>query len=262
MTSDPCFVDVDGVRLEHRWLAPQRTPSPAVAPLVFLHEGLGAVALWRDFPQRVADATGRRALVYSRRGYGASDPLADARAPDFMHDEATRVLPALLARFDVARPVLIGHSDGASIALIHAGRMPQSPVAVIALAPHLFVEPVTTSSIAAIDREFDRGPLAQRMARYHRDPVATFRGWADIWLDARFAAWNIEAEVADGRCPLLAIQGEDDEYGTMAQLDRLQQLRPDARQLRLPGCRHSPHLDRGDAVVAAIAAFLEENVDE
>jgi pimeloyl-ACP methyl ester carboxylesterase len=246
---------VDGRRIEYRPIGAWRPGAPV---LVFLHEGLGSVAMWRAFPQRLCADAGLPGLVYSRLGYGRSDPLRGARSADFMHEEATGALPALLAALGIERPVLVGHSDGASIALIHAGRFPGAARAVVALAPHLFVEQVCVDSIAAITAEFGRSDLRERLARYHDDVDGAFHGWSDVWLSAPFAAWNIEAEVAASRCPILAIQGEQDQYGTMRQLDRIAELRPDARLLKLPDCRHSPQFDRPDAVIAAASAFLRD----
>ncbi len=246
---------VRGTRIEYRPIGQWRPGAPV---LVFLHEGLGSVAMWRTFPQRLCACVGLPGLVYSRLGYGSSDRLPGKRSAHFMHEEATDALPALLAALDIEQPVLVGHSDGASIALIHAGRFPGAARAVVALAPHLFVEPVCVDSIAAITAEFGRSDLRERLARYHDDVDGAFRGWSDVWLSEQFAAWNIEAEVAASRCPILAIQGEQDQYGTMRQLERIAELRPDARLLKLPDCRHSPQFDRPDEVIAAVDAFLRD----
>ncbi|HLT26518.1 MAG TPA: alpha/beta hydrolase [Zeimonas sp.] len=246
---------VAGSRLECRLVGEPRGASGA---LVFLHEGLGCVSGWRDFPDRLCARVGLPGLVYSRLGYGDSDPLRGARSPRFMHDEAIVMLPALLRELDIRQPVLFGHSDGASIALIHAGTFPDVARAVVALAPHLFVEPVCVESIAAIAREYDRTNLRERLARHHRDVDGAFRGWTDVWLSDAFANWNIEREVQDSRCPILAVQGNDDQYGTMRQIERIAELRPGTRLLALPACRHSPHLDRPDDVIAATDGFLRE----
>lgn len=242
----------DGRRLECRSIG---KPGPRSPTLVFLHEGLGSIALWRDFPDRVCAAAGLPGLVYSRLGYGGSEPIDEPRTVRFMHDEAIRVLPEVLRAAGLERPILVGHSDGASIALIHAGTFPEADAAVAVLAPHLFVEPVCTEAIAEIARRYEASGLREQLGRYHDDVDGAFRRWTAIWLSDAFAAWTIEKEVAAIRCPILAIQGENDQYGTMRQLDRLAELQPDAQLLKLPDCRHSPHLDRPEAVVEAVAAF-------
>jgi len=252
-------VEVAGHRLETCRFGPH------VGPLrvVLLHEGLGSVALWRDFPAQLAAQLDEPVLAYSRVGYGQS-PLPDApRNVDFMHHEAQVVLPALLQAFGIAKPILVGHSDGASIALIHAGAAgagsrPDTgqPAGVAVLAPHLFVEPVTVHEIAKVRNGFEASGLGPRLARYHRDPAATFHSWANAWLSDAFRQWNIEAEVAAIGCPLLAIQGEDDQYGTPLQIERLLQLSPQAKALMLPGCRHSPHAEQPAVVLAALTGFV------
>ena len=223
---------------------------------MFLHEGLGSVDLWRDFPDRLAAASGLDALVYSRYGNGRSSPLRERRAASYMHDEAIETLPAFLALHGVEHPVLVGHSDGASIALIHAGAFPDRPVALIAIAPHLFVEPLTRSSIAAIRPRYESTSLRERIARHHVDVDRTFYGWNEIWLDRSFAEWNIEAYAAQVRCPTLAIQGVDDEYGTMRQIERLRELAADVRLVRLDACGHAPHRDQPDRLLGSCADFL------
>ena len=230
---------------------------PGAQPaLIFLHEGLGSVAMWRDFPARVAAATGRRTFVYSREGYGRSDKLTARREPDYMHREALEALPALRAEHGLADAVLIGHSDGASIALIHAGAGHEVR-AIVAMAPHVFVEDVTIRSIEAAREAWRTTDLRARLQRYHDDAEGAFRGWNDAWLDPRFRAWNIEAYLARVACPVLAIQGKDDEYGTMAQLDAIERgVRGEARRLELAQCRHSPHRDQPEATLAAIADFV------
>lgn len=232
------------------------TPGPGVPVLVFLHEGLGCNALWRDFPDRLAQRTGLPALLYSRFGYGQSEAFDAPLAPRFMHDEALRTLPELLARCGVDRPVLVGHSDGASIALIYASAHPRRVEAVVAMAPHLFVEPVTTESIASIAGRYPGSDLPRRMARYHRDADATFGRWTQAWLDPAFRDWNIEAEVAKLGCPVLALQGTRDEYGTMRQVRRIAELVPHTRVVALDDCGHSPFVDQPQRVIAEVGEFL------
>jgi pimeloyl-ACP methyl ester carboxylesterase len=247
------FVVAGGHRLEYAWYGPAQSARP---PIVMLHEGLGSVALWRDFPQRLADATGRRTLAYSRYGYGQSDPLTGPRRVDFMHTEALETLPQLLDALAIREPVLFGHSDGGSIALIHAARAQHPAPAVVALAPHVFVEPYGVASIAAVRRSYLEGDLRAKLARYHDDVDSAFWGWNDVWLRPDFAAWNIEALLPAIAHPVLAIQGKDDEYGTMAQLDRIERGVRDFRRLELGQCGHSPQRDQPEAVLAATADFL------
>lgn len=251
-----------GVRVEHAWVSPTATPADAPV-VVFLHEGLGSVAMWRDFPARLCAALGTRGLVYSRPGYGRSTPRAPGErwAPDFMHRQAQELLPALRAALGLdAAPVwLFGHSDGASIALLHAARFPAGVAGVIALAPHLFVEDLSLRSIAAARQAYVEGDLRTRLARYHDDPDSAFYGWNDIWLDPAFRDWNIEAEVCGVRCPLLAVQGRDDEYGTLSQIHRLADGVPQARLLELPDCGHAPHRDQAQRLIDATAAFFADH---
>jgi pimeloyl-ACP methyl ester carboxylesterase len=250
--TDP-YIVVDGRRLECRWVAPD-ADEPT---LVFLHEGLGSVALWRDVPDRLAEATGRRALVYSRAGHGRSDPVDGPRSVDYMHHEALVVLPAVLGRFRVERPVLIGHSDGASIALIATGAGAVTASALVLLAPHVFVEARSITGIAAARDAYAMSDLPARMARYHRDADATFRGWNDIWLSPQFRAWNIESFLPGVRVPVLVVQGEDDEYGTLAQVDAIEAgTTGSVERLVLAGCGHAPHLEAADATLPAIARFV------
>ena len=247
------FVDVAGHRLEC-----VRIRGAKGAPtLVFLHEGLGSVALWKDFPARVAAATGCPVLVYSRAGYGRSSPAALPRAPDYMHVEALTVLPALLDRLGIADPILVGHSDGASIALLHAGSGKRPVRALVALAPHVFVEDISIASIDEVRRQYETTDLREKLARRHADPDAAFRGWNDIWLAPAFRSWNIEACLPGVRCPLLLIQGRDDEYGSAAQLDAIErQVGGKVARIELADCRHWPHRDQPEATLAAIADFV------
>ena len=249
------LVDIDGVRLETRLIL-----GDAAKPwLVFLHEGLGSVSLWRDFPDKLARRTGARALIYSRRGYGRSDPLAEPRAPDFMHREALDVLPALLAQFQIERPVLIGHSDGASIALVYAADAAPDPTGVVLMAPHVFVESISVESIARVRNAYEDGQLRARLERHHAHVDDAFLGWADIWMDPRFRAWTLRDEIARLTCPTLLIQGEDDDYGTLAQIDAIADRAPGpVSKLVLPGCGHVPQRDRPIEVLDAIVRFIDD----
>jgi pimeloyl-ACP methyl ester carboxylesterase len=241
-------MNVGGVELECEHIAGD---EPA---LVFLHEGLGSVALWRDFPARLAEAAGRRALVYSRAGHGQSDLPDGSRTPRFMHDEALDTLPAVLRAAGIERPVLVGHSDGGSIALIHASCHPVAGL--ILLAPHVFVEDVTVASIEEARETFATTDLGERMARYHRDPERTFRLWNDIWLAPEFRSWNIEDVLAGVTAPALVIQGAQDQYGTLAQIDAIERgVSGPVRRVVLDA-RHAPHLEAPEETLRAAAEFL------
>ena len=247
------FATAGSHRLEYGW---HGLANDAAQPIVMLHEGLGSLALWKDFPLRLAKATHRRVLAYSRLGYGKSDPLSGPRGVDFMHVEALETLPLLLDALGARDPVLFGHSDGASIALIHAARAHRPVVAVIPLAPHVFVERYGLDSIAAARRAYLDGDLRAKLARYHDDVDSAFWGWNDVWLHPDFRAWNIEALLPEIACPVLTIQGLDDEYGTIEQIDRIARGVPQLRRIELAQCGHTPHRDRPEAVLAAVASFL------
>lgn len=248
------FITAHGHSLEYH-LHPGCQPDRPT--LVMLHEGLGSVAMWRDFPARVAEATGCRVLVYSRYGYGESDVLEKPFTVRYMHDEALRVLPELLDALEIDKPVLLGHSDGGSIALIHAGGARRSLAGLILMAPHVFVEDLSVASIAQAKVVFETTDLCQKLAKYHRDPAKTFWGWNDIWLHPDFRAWNIEEYLPGIACPVLAIQGKDDEYGTPAQVEAIRrQVSAEVEVLMLDGCGHSPHKDQPQATLAAIQRFV------
>jgi len=247
-----------GHRLEYVFHEPQHAPVSGQPMLVFLHEGLGSVALWKEFPAEVVAATGCPALVYSRYGYGKSDPLMVSRNVDYMHREALEVLPQVLDHFKIDSPVLVGHSDGASIALIHAGAGKRPLSCVVAMAPHVFVEDVTVKSIAEAKTAFERTDLPQKLGRYHDDVVSAFVGWNDIWLHPDFRRWNIEDYLPGIVVPVLLIQGEDDQYGTVAQVSAVaRQVSGPVETIMLSGCGHSPHQSaQKAATIAAIARFV------
>lgn len=250
------FLHAGGDRLEYRWAAEGASLHDAPA-LVLLHEGLGSAAMWKDFPDLLAEATGCRTLVYSRLGYGQSDVLRHAHRPDYMHREALEVLPQVLEQLDIDSPILIGHSDGASIALIHAGAGHRVR-ALALMAPHVFVEDLTVDNIVQAKTAFETTDMAVKLARYHADAFAVFRAWNDIWLHPEFRGWNIESYLSGVVCPVLAIQGADDEYGTLAQLDAIERgVRGRFERLILPECRHSPHRDQKERTLEAIAGFVE-----
>lgn len=247
------FVTVQGHRIEYRLI---EGALPRLPVLVFLHEGLGSLSMWRDFPERVVGATGCSALVYSRYGYGKSDPLTESRSVRFMHDEALKALPELLDRLEIQRPILFGHSDGGSIALIHAGGSGRPVSGVIVMAPHVMVEDISIASIQLAKKTYETTDLGARLARYHDDVDSAFWGWNDVWLHPEFRGWNIEEYLPSIRVPILAIQGRDDEYGTMEQIDRIARGAPDVDLVKLEDCRHSPHRDQPEEVIAAVSRFI------
>jgi pimeloyl-ACP methyl ester carboxylesterase len=250
-------VFADGKRLE----AVAYGPPPDQAPtIVALHEGLGCVALWRDFPQKVAAATGHGVLAYSRAGYGASDPVDLPRPLDYMSREARFSLPALLDAIGLKRGILLGHSDGASIAAIAAGEPSDERIkGLILMAPHLFIEAMGLASIAEARRAYETGDLRAKLAKYHAHVDVAFRGWNDAWLDPGFKAWNIEDAVRRWRVPALIIQGADDQYGTVKQVRAIKARSPAPVQtLILEACRHAPQFDQPEATLEAIVAFCAE----
>lgn len=245
------------------------TERPDAPWMVFLHEGLGSVAMWRDFPGRLCTALNCGGLVYSRPGYGRSSPRAptDCWQPDFMHRQALEVLPAVVAALAAKRaqqglpalepkPWLFGHSDGGSIALLAAAHMPNDFAGAVVLAPHLMVEAFSLASIEKARDVYHSGSLRAGLAKYHDDPDSAFWGWNDVWLSPAFAAWDITQEITSITCPVLAIQGLEDEYGTLAHLDGITRALPQARSLTLADCGHSPHRDQPAAVIEAVAGFV------
>jgi pimeloyl-ACP methyl ester carboxylesterase len=246
------------LELEHGGLEVLDLPGDGPA-LVLLHEGLGSVRLWRDFPAALADATGARVIAFSRFGHGDSDPPPRPRTPRFMHEEALEVLPALLRAMEIDQPVLVGHSDGASIALIHAAVHPVR--AVVAIAPHVFVEEMCLAEIREARRGYEAHGLRARMARHHRDPDAAFYGWNDVWLHPEFPRWDITELLSDITCPLLLIQGEHDQYGTMAQLDAIESRVQGPVERLHPAARHAPQLEAPEATLTAVAGFVRRVAD-
>ena len=248
------FVIVCSRRIEFERIEVARAERPT---LVFLHEGLGSVSMWRDFPSRVAHATGCNALVYSRYGYGNSTPLKEPRGVRYMHEEALQALPELLDKLEIEAPILIGHSDGGSIALIHAGAKVRPVTGVVTLAAHVMVEDISVSSIAATKAAYEEDDLRTRLGRHHADVDSTFWGWNRIWLNPDFRAWNVDEYLTRITCPVLAIQGEDDEYGSIEQLARIGREVADVELLTLSDCRHSSHKDQPEAVIEAITFFVD-----
>jgi pimeloyl-ACP methyl ester carboxylesterase len=241
--------------LEHDQFELARFGAGQGVPLLLFHEGLGSLAMWRDFPEKLAKASEREVIVWSRRGYGGSGSFDAPYDLDFMHREAD-TSARVMADLGIEQAHVFGHSDGGSIALLLAARHPGRVASLILEAPHVMVEPVCIAAIKALEE--GSADLVTRLGRYHRDAAAVFRQWSAIWTDPRFPAWAIETEIGSIDCPVLLIQGDDDEYGTYAQLDRIQARVPQAGQLRLAACGHSPHRDQQDAVLAAARVFLKE----
>lgn len=247
---EPRFLELGRLRLEAAVFGP---PPQAAPTIVLLHEGLGSAGLWRDFPARLAAATGFGALAYSRAGYGRSSPIALPRPLDYMTREAVETLPRVLDAVGVERLVLVGHSDGGSIALIFGGEAPVTGV--VTLAAHLFVEDICIHSIERIRDRYVDGDLRERMERHHDDPDAAFWGWCGVWLDPAFREWTLDLEASAVTAPTLVIQGRDDPYGTLAQVDRIcAAVGESAQRLVVPG-GHSPHFDAAGEVVEAIGEF-------
>ena len=249
-------VTIDGKKLETLLIAARDANKPTI---VMLHEGLGSIALWKDFPHRLAERTGCGVLVYSRYGHGDSDRLLEKRPVSFMHHEGEVVLPELLRMLGVERPILFGHSDGGSIALVYAGKFPQWPRALILEAPHVFVEDLSVASIAAAKVNFQTTDFREKLAKYHAHVDETFWGWNDIWLDPEFRSWNIESYLDTIRCPVLCIQGEQDEYGTRAQVETIRSRVPGTELVMLADCKHSPHRDQREKTLDAVVRFVERD---
>ena len=257
-------LNIDGQQLEVR----QITVSETLAPIVFLHEGLGSISMWsqrgQDWPLAVCNATGRAGIVYSRRGYGQSEtaprrrdtssPCRNVFTPDYMHREASDVLPALLAELNIEQPVLLGHSDGATIALLHTSQFPVT--ACIAMAPHVLLESVAVEAIGQAKMAFEFGDLRSRLSKFHADVDGAFWQWNDVWLSKGFASFDIRPECQQITAPLLLLQGLNVEYGTMRQLEAIAQAVPHAQQIRLADCGHSPHRDQPQVCIKNITTFL------
>ena len=245
---------LDGRTLDAAWWG----RGPDAPTLVLLHEGLGSVALWRDFPARLAAATGLGVFAFSRFGYGASDLAPLPRPMTYMHEEALAVLPCVLDLAGVRRCVLVGHSDGASIAIIYGGEVQDERVrGLVLIAPHLFVEDVAVASIAAIRDAYEADGLRERLGRYHRDVDCAFRGWNDAWLDPRFRVeFDLAGSMARVAVPVLVVQGVDDPYGTAAQVRACERgAAGPVEVLMAEGALHAPHLEAADSVLAAVAGF-------
>lgn len=251
-------IDGKNIEIEYRLINPSLSNTDL---LIFLHEGLGSVSMWRDWPDQLCNKLQCRGLVYSRYGYGQSSPRfpGDLRTPQYLHTEAEFALPALLQALNLSdeRPILFGHSDGGSIALLYAALFPDRVKAIAVAAPHIFVEDITLDGIveaAEIARTTD---LIPKLGRHHRDPQTVFSSWNDTWRLAEFRSWNIEKEVSQIRCPILAMQGENDEYGTLQQIKGIKQLAEQTQLCIIPDCGHSPHRETPGAVNAAMLYFVQ-----
>lgn len=255
------FIEVQGKRLEYERLLPNQSIVKD-SVIVLLHEGLGSISLWRDFPQNLADSTGHEVLVYSRYGYGNSE-AAKGFPFRYMHDEALLSLPELLTALHIKNPILLGHSDGASITLIAAGGSNIKPKAVIVMAPHVLVEPICFNAIEQASQIYTTSGLKDKLSKHHADVDSAFLGWSNAWLSPEFKNWNIEEYLPGITCPILTIQGFEDEYGTMAQLDTIAEKSTQAKvveTLRINNCRHSPHKDHPDQVLTTVNHFLQKNI--
>jgi pimeloyl-ACP methyl ester carboxylesterase len=247
------FANIAGRRIEYRLIPTAGARRP---DLVFLHEGLGSQALWRNFPDKLAARIGARALIYSRFGYGQSDGLLAKRSTRFMHEEALNTLPPLLDALGIEEPLLVGHSDGASIALIHAAASGRPVRGLALIAPHVFVEPICLEAIAKIRASYHSADLRSRLAKHHDRVEDAFLGWADTWLAPEFVSWSITSLIAHIAAPMLLMQGLKDEYGTLAQLDVIQAMaRAPTTRVVLADCGHALHRDAEAAVIEAIATF-------
>jgi len=247
------------MEIEYRLIPAQR---PDADLLVFLHEGLGSVALWKGWPDALCAAAGCRGLVFSRYGYGASTPRPpEEKWPvDFMQNQAREALPAIFASLGMEheRPFFFGHSDGGTIALLYAAMYPERVKGIAVAAPHVFVEDITITSIEQTREAYLDTDLRAKLARYHDDVDSAFWAWSDIWLNPDFRAWNIESFLPAIRCPVLAIQGEDDQYGSLRQIETIQHLAPQTRLCVLKQCRHSPQVDQPQATIDAVAGFIRD----
>lgn len=252
-------IDEKNIELEYQWINPELTDSDLV---IFLHEGLGSISMWRDWPEKLCQAAQCRGLVFSRYGYGQSTPryADDIRTPAYLHTEAEQALPAFLQAMGLEqeRPVLFGHSDGGSIALIYAALYPDRVKAIAVAAPHIFVEDITLDGIAKAREIARTTDLIQKLGRHHRDPASVFDSWNNTWLKTEFKAWNIEDLLSQIQCPILAIQGEGDEYGTLEQIRGIKRLAPQAQLCEIPDCGHSPHRDQPDVLIKAVVDLLTD----
>ena len=248
-------VELGDIGLECLDIPATRRDAPEI---LLLHEGLGSVSMWRDFPAVLAAATGCRTIAYSRRGFGRSSPRTEPYGTRFMHEEALETLPALREQLGIARPLLVGHSTGASMGLIHAGAGRWDVAGIVAMAPLTTVENANVESILEARRQYESTDWREKLSRHHDDVDGVFYGWNDTWLRPEFHAWNILGDIAGIRCPVLAILGEDDPYSSVSQVEAIAHHAPPearVRILRIARCGHAPHREKPDVVVPAIAAM-------
>jgi pimeloyl-ACP methyl ester carboxylesterase len=250
------YLNLQNGRIEYEWFGADENPNAQT--LVFLHDGIGCLSLWRDFPARVAEATNCRAFVFSRFGYGNSSPINLPRPVHFMHDEAFQVLPELLAAAHITNPIFIGHSDGASIALIYSAK--NNVPALILEAPHVFVEDLTVQSIAQAGEDYRHGDLKQKLQRHHGENVdVAFWGWNQVWLNPEFGSWNIENFLPQVKCPILVIQGKEDQFGTQKQVESIsKQCSGPVQTVMLPNCKHTPHREQPVQTFDAMVNFIQK----
>ncbi|HLU19666.1 MAG TPA: alpha/beta hydrolase [Pusillimonas sp.] len=245
------------IQIEYSLISPHKQDADLI---VFLHEGLGSASMWKDWPAQLCEAAGCRGLVFSRYGYGSSTPRPhDEKWPiDYMQDQAREALPALFEALGMQdeKPILLGHSDGGSIALLYAAMYPDAVRAIIVAAPHIFVEDISVENIERAREAYLNTDLPQRLARYHDDPDSAFWGWNDVWLNPEFRHWNIESYLNKIKCPILAIQGVDDEYGTLEQIQGIKRIATHAKLCIIERCRHSPHKDQPETVINEAVKFI------
>jgi pimeloyl-ACP methyl ester carboxylesterase len=239
-----------------------KVERPGASVIVMLHEGLGALSLWRNFPKKLSDILNCSVFVYSRHGYGYSDFIDEEFDTQYMHREAISILPQLLSHFEINNPILYGHSDGASIALIHASLADTRVKGLILEAPHVFVENISLDGLKAARDAFEKGGLKESLAKHHCEPERIFRYWSNIWLSSNFLSWNIVSCVSDIRCPTLLIQGEQDAYGTLSQIDTIMKNIPSNCEKKiLPAIGHSPHRETSELVLQSVQSFINRNIN-
>jgi pimeloyl-ACP methyl ester carboxylesterase len=255
ISADYAKTVVAGKTLETRWV---RAEPESATTIVLLHDALGSTAVWKDFPERLAEHTNSNVLVYSRYGHGESELLSDERTIDYIHYEGEVVLPALLDKFGISSPLLLGHSDGASMAITYAGKYHDRVSGLILMAPHVFVEDITVQGVIEAGVAYEDSDLKQKLSRYHRDPDGIFHAWHNMWIDPQFRDWSIESYLSSICCPALLIQGEHDGYGTVAQLEAIRSHVPESEMFLMQGCGHSPYREQPEATLDRIAQFISD----